>query len=94
MVTERGTGRRRAAAQREGASRIAMEARVARQESQDLLFRRIGVDLPLSEGSKPFTDEDAPVRGLAVSNRYGISFFVHSAGERKLSLGALLCVED
>lgn len=50
--------------------------------SKDILFRRIGVDLPLSEGSEAFNDTNAPVRGLAVSNRFGISIFVHSAGER------------
>lgn len=64
----------------------AMETTEARRESKDILFRRIGVDLPLSEGSEAFSDANAPVRGLAVSNRFGISFFVHSAGERKSCL--------
>jgi hypothetical protein len=60
-----------------------METTEARRESKDILFRRIGVDLPLSEGSEAFSDANAPVRGLAVSNRFGISFFVHSTGERR-----------
>jgi hypothetical protein len=68
-----------------------MEMTEGGREAKDVLFRRIGVDLPLTEGSEAFSDSNAPVRGLAVSNRYGISFFVHSAGERRLSLTAL-CV--
>ncbi len=68
-----------------------METTEARREAKEVLFRRIGVDLPLSEGSEPFVDTNAPVRGLAVSNRFGISFFVHSAGERKIAWQVFTC---
>ncbi|KAG0574230.1 hypothetical protein KC19_VG245900 [Ceratodon purpureus] len=57
-----------------------MEVTEARREGKDVLFRRIGVDVPLSEGSEPFSDSNAPVRGLVVSNRYGITAFVHPGG--------------
>ena len=59
-----------------------METREARTVIKDIVFRRIGVDIPLTEKQEAFSGR-IPARALAVSNRFGITFFVHSEGAKQ-----------
>lgn len=62
--------------------RPSMETREARTAIKDIVFRRIGVDIPLTEKQEAFSGS-IPARALAVSNRFGITFFVHSEGAKQ-----------
>ncbi|KAG6550749.1 hypothetical protein Mapa_007653 [Marchantia paleacea] len=46
----------------------------------DVMFKRIGVDVPMLSDAEGFSSEQLPVRALAVSNRFGYCLFAHSRG--------------
>jgi hypothetical protein len=56
-----------------------MDIRHAPTETRDLVFRKIGDDISLTLESPAFIDS-IPARALAVSNRFGLTFFVHAKG--------------
>jgi hypothetical protein len=56
-----------------------MDIRPAPTETRDLVFRKIGDDISLTLESPAFIDS-IPARALAVSNRFGLTFFVHAKG--------------
>lgn len=68
-----------------------MELKQANSVRKDILFKKIGVDVALHEGSCAFKDP-IPSKGLAVSNRFGITFFVHSEGEYSTFSLSLMCL--
>lgn len=57
-----------------------MDVTEAKRETKDILFRRIGVDLTLHDGTAGFEDGIVPVRGLEVANKFGITFVVYPGG--------------
>lgn len=61
------------------ASQPAMDISHAPTETRDLVFRKIGDDISLTLESPAFIDS-IPARALAVSNRFGLTFFVHAKG--------------
>ncbi len=67
------------------ASQPAMDISHAPTETRDLVFRKIGDDISLTLESPAFIDS-IPARALAVSNRFGLTFFVHANGINLLLL--------
>jgi hypothetical protein len=46
----------------------------------NIMFKRVGVDVPMLSDAEAFDSDHIPSRALAISNRYGYTCFAHSRG--------------
>ncbi|CAM6102595.1 unnamed protein product [Calypogeia fissa] len=53
---------------------------VDQKKVNNVMFMRIGVDVPMLSDSDGFESDHLPARALAISNRYGYALFAHSRG--------------
>lgn len=53
---------------------------VDQKKVNNVMFKRIGVDVPMLSKSEGFESDQLPARALALSNRFGYTFFAHSRG--------------
>ncbi|BFI29606.1 nuclear pore complex protein Nup214 [Marchantia polymorpha subsp. ruderalis] len=60
----------------------------------DVMFKRIGVDVPMLPDAEGFSSEQLPVRALAVSNRFGYCLFAHSRGFSVAKTADLILVAE
>ncbi|KAH9317872.1 hypothetical protein KI387_019641, partial [Taxus chinensis] len=66
-----------------------------RQASDDFIFKRIGVSIPITSSKDKFDAESAPLQALAISNQFGLTFVDHTTGFYVAKTAELLrVVED